>query len=134
MLLGVNKERYMSILAKENLIGAWAFLIGIILALAIGVVGTIFEKDFVLVILVVIGLIVGFSFSKVSAKDINTFLLAAVSLVIVSFSGAEVTNDIRFLTLDIGGIISSVLGALLVMLVPATIIVAVKSLFSIAQK
>jgi len=124
----------MSILAKENLVGAWAFLIGIILALAVGVVGTIFEKDFVLVILVIIGLIVGFSFSKVSAKDINTFLLAAVSLVIVSFSGAEVTNDIRFLTLDIGGIISSVLGALLVMLVPATIIVAVKSLFSIAQK
>jgi hypothetical protein len=124
----------MVIVSKENNVGAWALLSGVVLALAVGVVGTIFEKNFVLVILLVIGLIVGFSFLNITGKDLNTFLMAAISLVIVSFAGAEVSNDIRFLSLDIGGMVSSTLGALLVMLIPATIVMAIKTLFSVTQK
>jgi len=128
----------MAIIAKENLVGAWAFLIGIVLALAVGVIGTIVGdlgnvSASILGALIILGIVVGFGFIRVSPKDTNTFLLASVSLAIVSFAGAAVINDIRFLNLDLGGIVSSVLGALLVMLVPATIIVAVKSLFSISQ-
>ena len=128
----------MAIRSKENLVGAWAFFIGVILALAVGILGTIIGdlgslNAFVLALLIILGLVVGFGFMNVSARDINAFLMASVSLVIVSFAGAAVVNDIRFLNLDLGGIISSVLGALLVMLVPATIIVAIKSLFSISQ-
>ena len=124
----------MTIQIKENLFGAWAFLIGVILALAVGILGAIFEKDIILAVLAIIGLVVGFGFVNVSSKDINTFLMAAVSLVIVSFAGAEGISGITFLNLNIGGIISSTLRALLVMLVPATIVVAIKSLFSISQR
>lgn len=124
----------MVIRSRENLIGAWAFLIGVLLALAVGVLGSIFEKDFILAILAVIGLIVGFGFMGVSPKDAHTFLMVNVSLVIVSFAGAEGIRNIRFLNFDIGSMISTTLGALLVMLIPATIIVAIKSLFSISQK
>jgi hypothetical protein len=126
----------MTILARENLIGAWAFLIGVILALAVGILGAILGNlnEIILAFLAIIGLIVGFGFVNVSGKDVNTFLFAAVSLVIVSFAGAEGIAGIRFLEIDIGNMVSSTLGALLVMLVPATIIVAIKSLFSVAQK
>jgi len=126
----------MAIVAKENLLGAWAFLIGVILALAVGVLGAILGNvnALILAVLVVLGLVVGFGFVNVSGKDVNTFLLASVSLVIVSFAGAEGITGIRLLNIDIGNIVSSTLGALLVMLVPATIVVAIKTLFSVAQK
>lgn len=124
----------MAIIVQENLVGAWAFLIGVVLALAVGILGAIFEKDIVLAVLAIIGLVVGFGFFNVSSKDVNTFLMAAVSLVIVSFAGAEGISGIKFLNINLGGIVASTLGALLVMLVPATIVVAIKSLFSVAQK
>jgi len=126
----------MAIRAKENLFGAWAFLIGIVLALAVGILSAGLGQlsGIILALLVVLGLVVGFGFVNVSPKDINTFLLATVSLVIVSFAGAEGITGIRLLNIDIGNMVSSTLGALLVMLVPATIIIAIKSLFSISHK
>ena len=124
----------MAIYAKENLLGAWAFLIGVILALAVGILsaGLGSLSAFILAVLVVLGLIVGFV--NVSGKEVNTFLTAAVSLVIVSFAGAEGISGIKLLNLNIGTMVSSTLGALLVMLVPATIVVAIKSLFSISKR
>jgi len=124
----------MPIRARENLLGAWAFLIGVVLALAVGILSASLGNlnALILAILIILGLVVGFV--NVSSKDVNTFLMAAVSLVIVSFAGAEGISGISFLQFNIGNIVSSTLGALLVMLVPATIVVAIKSLFSIAQR
>tara|TARA_Y100000310_G_scaffold333066_1_gene409869 strand:+ start:328 stop:696 length:369 start_codon:yes stop_codon:yes gene_type:complete len=122
----------MAIRAKENLWGAWAFLIGVILAVAVGILSFGELSGILLGVLVVLGLIVGFI--NVSTKDLNTFLLAAVSLVIVSFAGLQGLKGAEIIGIELGEIISSTLGALLVLLVPATIIVAIKSLFSISQK
>ena len=124
----------MAIRSKENYWGAWGFLVGIILALAVGIFSAkIGELSGTITgVLVILGLIVGFI--NVSPKDQNTFLVTAVSLVIVSFAGAEGISGIEFLNIGIGNMVSSTLGALLVMLVPATIVVAIKSLFSISQK
>ena len=126
----------MAILARENLFGAWAFLIGVVLALAVGILSAGLGQlnAVILALLVILGIVVGFGFVSVSHKDINAFLLASVSLVIVSFAGAEGIAGISFLNINIGNMVSSTLGALLVMLVPATIIVAIKSLFSIAKR
>ncbi len=123
----------MAIRSKDNLFGAWAFLIGVVLALAVGVLSASLGQlsAVILAVLVILGLVVGFV--NVSPGDVNKFLLAAVSLVIVSFAGASGIKGIEFLNIAIGNIVSSTLGALLVMLVPATIVVAIKSLFSISQ-
>tara|TARA_B100000315_G_C14452653_1_gene529888 strand:+ start:131 stop:505 length:375 start_codon:yes stop_codon:yes gene_type:complete len=124
----------MAIRSKENYWGAWGFLVGIILALAVGILSASLGElsGYILGILVILGLMVGFI--NVSPKDQNAFLMTAVSLVIVSFAGAEGISGIEFLNIGIGNMVSSTLGALLVMLVPATIVVAIKSLFSISQK
>ena len=118
---------------KENLWGARAFLIGVILAIAAGVLSVSLGNlnAIILGVLAVIGLAVGF---MTSSKDANTFLIASVSLVIVSFAGASGIKGIEFLQIEIGNIVSSVLGALLVMLIPATIIVAIKTLFWISRR
>ncbi|PIN90790.1 hypothetical protein COU60_00405 [Candidatus Pacearchaeota archaeon CG10_big_fil_rev_8_21_14_0_10_34_76] len=120
----------MAIRSRENLFGAWAFLIGVVLSLAVGILSFGSLHPIILGVLVIIGLIVGFV--NVSPKNVNTFLMAAVSLVIVSFAGVQGVAKIEFLT--IGDIVNSTLGALLVMLVPATIVVAIKSLFSISAQ
>ncbi|MGV8142599.1 MAG: hypothetical protein ACP5NS_03100, partial [Candidatus Pacearchaeota archaeon] len=69
----------------------------------------------------------------VTPNDIPKFLTAAVSLVIVSYAGTAGVRNIEFLNWEIGNIVSSTLGALLVLLVPATIVVAIRSMFSISQ-
>ncbi len=122
----------MPIRSRENLFGAWAFLIGVIIAVIIGIFGGSKISPVILGILALIGLIAGYF---VAEKDVQTFLLASVSLVIVSFAGIQgLVLDAAIRGIAIGHIVSSILGTLLVMFVPATIIVALKTVFSLAQR
>ena len=121
--------------ARENLVGAWAFLIGVVLAIIVGLITGIFTSvsitPLVLGILSVLGIFVGFF---VAEKDISTFLIASMSLVVVSYIGISgLILGAAISGLNIGQIISSVLQSLLALFVPATIVVALKSVFSIAK-
>ena len=86
----------MVIKSRENSIGAWAFLIGVILAAAIGVFSILLVDVFpirtyspaIYAILVILGLIVGFSINA-DGRDANTFLIAGAILVLVSRFGME---------------------------------------------
>ncbi len=118
--------------SKDNLISAWAFLIGIVLAVFIGLYkqysGYTFS-NLPYAVLVILGFIVGSL--KFGDRDSMTFLLASVSLVIVSGMGQGAF--IYLSNIPILGALNSVLNALLVLFVPATIIVALKTVFSIAK-
>ncbi|MEK6855931.1 MAG: hypothetical protein AABX66_02110 [Nanoarchaeota archaeon] len=121
--------------AKENLIGAYAFLIGLVLAVIVGVLAGLFIEikitPLILGILALLGILVGFF---VADNDIQTFLMASVSLVLVSYLGISgLLVGAAFSGIEVGHIISSVLQTLLAMFVPATIVVALKSVFSIAS-
>ncbi len=119
----------MPVKSRENLIGAWAFLAGIVLAVAVGLFATV--NSIILLILAGLGVVVGYF---VSEKDVQTFLIASVSLVIVSFAGIQgLVLSAAVVGIDIGNIISSILATLLVLFVPATIIVALKTVFSLAK-
>jgi len=130
----------MAIKSLENSFGAWAFLIGVVLAVIIGVgssslsssTGTLTTySPAIYAILVILGLIVGFSI-KVTGKDAQTFLITGAILVVVSKFGMEsVTGSL--IGIGIGDLVSSTFAALLVLFVPATIIVALKTVFDIAK-
>jgi hypothetical protein len=127
----------MGIKSKENSIGAWAFLIGVILALLIGLSTTIIPIPALTAysaqiygILLLLGLFVGFM--NVTGKDSQTFMISGAILVIVSKFGMESVTG-SFIGIGIGDTVSSVFAALLVLFVPATIIVALKTVFSIAK-
>lgn len=126
----------MAIRSRENLFGAWAFLIGVVLAVIVGILSFGVINPIILGILMALGLVVGFI--NVSDKDVSTFLMAAVSLAIVSFAGLQGATagirDAELFTIDIGRIVVSTLGALLFLIIPATIVVAIKSLFSISSQ
>jgi len=127
----------MPIKSKENSVGAWAFLIGVILAVLIGLSTTLLSIPFITefsaeiyAILILLGIIIGFL--NVTGKDSQTFMIAGAILVIVSRFGMESFYG-SLIGIGIGDIVSSVFGALLVLFVPATIIVALKTVFSIAN-
>ncbi|MBU1988873.1 MAG: hypothetical protein KKD94_05330, partial [Nanoarchaeota archaeon] len=96
----------MPIKYQENLIGAWAFLIGMILAVSVGIFGRNQTNPLLLGILALLGLVAGYF---VSEKEVQTFLLASVSLVIVSFAGIQgLVLDAAIRGIAIGRIVSSV--------------------------
>ncbi len=127
----------MAIKARENSVGAWAFLIGVILAIVIGLSTTLFSipaltrySAQIYAILIILGIIVGFM--NVTGKDSQTFLVAGAILVIVSKFGMEsVTGSL--IGIGVGDVVTSTFAALLALFVPATIIVALKTVFSIAN-
>ena len=131
----------MVIKSKENSLGAWAFLIGVILAIVIALIKSFSIGAFVAynqlfyVILVIVGIIMGSI--NIRSKDINTFLLAGTILVIVSKFGLEGFSDRLGGSLlgitRIGLLGQEIFGALLVLFIPAVIIVALKSVFSITK-
>ena len=121
----------MVIRSRENLFGAWAFLGGVILALLVGIFAGRSIDPVIPGILAVIGIVVGFF---VSEKDVQTFLLASVSLVIVSYAGVSgLILNAAVLGVNIEKYVLGILGALLTLFVPATIIVAIKTVFSLAK-
>ena len=108
----------------KNNLGSWAFLIGVVLAVILGV----FMQDqmtnsTVILILVVIGLVVGFL--NVTAEESQSFLLSGAVLIIASSLGSSALSNIAML--------DSVMNALLMIFVPATIIVAIKNVFNLAR-
>ena len=101
--------------------GRWAFLIGIILAVLFGAIGTL--STWVLWVLIIAGLIVGLM--NIADEEVSPFLMSGIILIIASALGGNI--------LDVLPLIGGILQAILVLFVPATIIVAVKHVFSFAK-
>lgn len=108
---------------KGNLLGSWAFLIGVILAVIFGFfqVGGIGMG--VTYFLVVLGVIVGLL--NIADEEVTPFLMAGAILVIVATLGQGVVSAVP--------LFDRILQALTVLFVPATIIVALKHVFSLAR-
>lgn len=129
----------MAISSKENSWSAWAFLIGVVLAVIIGVgTSSLIPIDSILdynkqiyAILVILGLIIGFTI-KIDKRDAQTFLYTIAILVVVSKFGMDSVTG-TLIGISVGGLVSSIFGALLILFVPASIIVALKTVFSIAK-
>ena len=95
----------MPIIYRENLIGAYAFLAGVVLAIMVGIFTGNRTNPIILGVLALLGLVVGFF---VSEKEVKTFLLASVSLVIVSFAGIQgLVLDAAIRGIDIGRLVLS---------------------------
>jgi hypothetical protein len=108
---------------KGNKIGGWAFLIGVILAIVLGALGSLNATW--LWVLVVIGVIVGFL--NIADEEASPFLLSGTVLVIVSALGQGSLASA-------GAMLNNILNALLAIFVPATVIVAVRNVFQLARK
>ena len=125
--------------SRENSSGAWAFLIGVILAVLIGIITTFFIPSHLIAsysspiyaVLVLLGIFVGIKI-KMYGRESQNFLISGAILVIVSKFGMDsVTGSL--IGIGVGEIVSSTFSALLTLFVPATIIVAIKSVFAVSK-
>ena len=123
--------------SHENSVGAWSFLIGVVLAVIIGLFTTLLPipalveySAHIYCILVFLGLIVGYMIS--SGKDSQTFLIAGTIIIIAGKFGMESVSG-SLIGVGLGDTVKSIFSALLALFVPATIIVALKTLFSITK-
>jgi len=124
--------------SRENSIGAWAFLIAVIFAVVIGLIISLIPvasmtkySSFVYLILVILGIIVGASIN-VTGRDSQTFLITGAIIVIVSRFGMESAIS-SLIGIGVGDVVSTAFAALLALFIPATIIVALKTVFGLAK-
>ena len=104
-----------------SMIASWAFLIGFVLAVGLGLFGAL--NTTMIYILAAIGVIVGLL--NVTEKEVTPFLMSGAILIIVSALGQGVMQNILYA--------SNILDALMALFVPATIVVAVKHVFDLAR-
>jgi hypothetical protein len=123
--------------SRENTIGAWAFLTGVILAVLIGLSARMISiptltkySAQMYAMLLVLGLIVGYINSN--GKDPQTFLIAGAVLIIASKFGMDAVTG-SLIGFPIAETVKTVFSALLTLFVPATIVVSLKTVFSIAK-
>jgi len=106
----------------DTKIGSWAFILGILIAIVAGLIPA-WQTPTLVWVLVLLGLIVGFL--NISAKETTEFLVATLTLLIIGSAGAIPA---------LGVVVLSILANLVAFVAPAALIVALKSIWVLAQK
>src|SRR3989338_8398921 len=101
-------------------IGHWIFLIGILVTIAAGFVAI----PYLPYILIVAGLVVGLL--NITAGEVHEFLTTAIALLLVGTAGLGVVALV-------GAFIESVLKNIVVLVAPAALVVALKSIWALAN-
>jgi len=114
-------------MAKVNLLGSWAFLIGVIIAVLVGLGVWVSLSPTVVAVLVLLGLIIGLL--TIGAKEVEPFVMASIAFLLAAYIGKDVLGTVTPI-INLG----SVLDAIIALVVPATVIVALKEVFNIAKK
>lgn len=102
-------------------IGKWAFIVGLVIAV---LAGLLFQPEGAIWILAVLGVVVGIL--NVAAEETRSFLLASIALTL----SATALNTLPF----IGTALSLILPFVVAFVAGATIVVALKELFTTARK
>ena len=107
-------ERKSSSAGLWDKVGRWSFLAGVVIALVLGVLGNKATG-----ILLVLGLIVGLL--NITGKEVVPFLVASVALIVSGLVGGVTQVLPSWLT--------AILSNIIIFVVPATIIVALKTIY-----
>lgn len=103
------------------MLGKWAFIIGLVIAVLAGLG---INYPWVAWVLAILGLIVGFL--NISEEETSTFLLAAIGLLM----SASAINTIPY----IGNVGTAIIANVVAFIAAAILVVALRSLFVTARK
>ncbi len=110
----------------KGFIGAWAFIVGLIVAIIIAILGAETVPAWSFYLLALLGLIVGFL--NVTEKQVMPFLLASIAFLVTFQSLASIVER-----LPLGEMLSAFFGLITVFIGPAAAVVAVKELFAVTK-
>lgn len=127
-------------MVKAEAIGAWAFILGVLIAVWGGALTLILPADiswgYIPLVLVVLGLIVGFL--NIADKEIHHFLIAGIALVIAGIPQwsnkleAALTGQASIL-LPLVAVVSNVLANIAWFAAPAVLVVSLKAFYTLSK-
>ena len=109
-----------------HLVGSWAFLVGLVLAVLLGLGLTGPYQATMLWVVFLLGIVVGLL--NVTHDESSTFMVGGTVLALISFLGVEAG-----IFDAVAPIIGNILRGILTLFVPATSLVALKSVFCLAK-
>ena len=104
-------------------IGGFSFLVGIIIAIAFGVIPSLRDLTWVAVVLMILGIIIGLL--NISDRNISLFLIASIAFIAMSTS----LNALPV----IGLMLSAILNNMVHFIGPAALVVAIVAIVRIAN-
>jgi len=110
---------------KKNLIGKWAFLIGLIVAVIAGLIEGYYTIPYLALILVILGLIVGF----INIAEKNTIKLLVSIIALIAVGSATIT-----VIPAISAYLTSILTNFVAFVSAAGLVVAVKAIVETSSK
>lgn len=112
-----------------SMIGFWAFIIGLVIALAVGIMAALGTAAAIMpatiIVLIILGLLIGFL--NITAKEILLFLVATIALIVVGSVFAPLT------TFSVGKILDAILALVATLMAPAAIVAAIKALWAVGK-
>ncbi|MEK6978759.1 MAG: hypothetical protein AABW86_00920 [Candidatus Micrarchaeota archaeon] len=115
----------------DEKIGEYAFILGVVLSLIIGVFSAQVEayQTLILGALAILGLIVGVL--NITDKEIYNFLIATIALLAAASSVSALGS---ILGTEVGSMIIGFVGGLAAFVSPAAVVVALKGVYNMASK
>lgn len=114
--------------------GVWAFTIGMILALFAGLASqwlSVTVNGYIIAALVLLGIAVGFL--NVSKEETGSFLMSSVAIMIALFTAGRALEAMVETLGFVGTILLNLLSYINMFVFPATIVVAIKSIYALAK-
>lgn len=114
---------------RSALVGSWSFLIGLVLAVLMGLgLGGAYSGTLLWVVFL-LGIVVGLL--NITHDETASFLTSGTILVLVSFLGASVVESV---SVPYVSSLANLLKGIMTLFTPATMIVALKSVFVMARR
>ena len=116
----------------ENKIGSYSFIMGVIITIVLGLAATLLgdAATWLWPLLVILGMLVGYS--NISSKDAKDFLWVTAALVLISFAGSQENSWVNIQ--PIGPYLKSIFDSILVFIVPASIVAALREIWVMARE
>ena len=113
---------------NNNKIGAWAFILGVVIAIVAGLAAGALDATtagYITFVLVILGLAVGFL--NIGAKDGQAFLIAAIALLLVGTANLVAIPYV-------GTYLASMVLNIAAFVAPAALVVSLKAIYNLASK
>ncbi len=117
-----------------NQVGKWAFIVGALLAVLMGILEAVGQdlgtNVWLVLLLLVLGLVIGFV--NISAKEVQPFLVASIAVLVTAVAANLVVGNTLFAPL--GDILVNVANDVVLVVAPAALIVALRAVYGFAAE
>ncbi len=122
-------------MVKAEAIGAWAFILGVLIAVWGGALTLVLPADInnvIPLVLVVLGLAIGFV--NIADKEIQHFLIAGIALVMVGTPASSGTlKEALNVVPSLGTVVSAMLTNIALFAAPAVLVVSLKAFYTLSK-